>query len=187
MLKHKAYLALALFGVISLSACGVASGDEPASPKTNWDAPLIDGVSQPSVAAAQGLVRFKIVSPAIGTPALIQVDSPAQMPENERTVAFVFHTAAYGTVVVEESEQGDWTLDRFRARASAPVAQAGNASSTPGPGLHPFQMVPVRKTSGLLATSGEVGSIMWIENGVLFRILGPSVTTEQVQKLAAQF
>lgn len=169
---------------MSLSACAAGRGDHPAGPATNWNAPLIDGITEPSVAAAQELVRFKVVAPGFGAPVSIQVDDPSRMPESERSVAFVFHLATYGTVVVEEGEQGGWTLARMRERASEPVSQG--SSSTAGPYVYPFEMVPVRQTDGLLAKSGGAGSIMWIENNMLFNIFGPSITPEQVQALAAQ-
>jgi len=186
-MRNRAVLVIGLVAVMSVSACIAGGGDRPAAPATNWNAPLADGITVPSVAAAQALVRFRVIAPAFGAPALIQVDDPALgMPESERTVAFVFHLAGYGIVVVEESEQGGWTLARFRDRANTPVAQGPSPS---GPNVYPFQMVPVRQTEGLLARSGGEGSItsiMWIEKSTLFRILGPSITPEQVQALAAQ-
>jgi hypothetical protein len=106
-------------------------------------------------------------------PALIQVDDPAQVPVDDRTVAFVYQLPAAGTVVVEE-RNAHLTLTELRRRADAPGVPADA-----------FQMVPVRATRGLLVSGNGIGGLLWVEGGVLFDITGPSVSPSQVQALAA--
>lgn len=183
-LKRTTIVAAGIGVALTMIGCGTARGEELTKPEVNWEAPLIDGVSQPSVAAAQSLVRFKVVAPAFGTPALIQVDDPARMPESQRTVAFVFHTAD-GTVVVEESAQGGWTVARLKERANTPIVQAASSSAPSGVAVRPFRMVPARQTEALLGNSGSLG-IMWIEDGTLFQMFGPSVTPAQLQSLVVK-
>jgi hypothetical protein len=69
-------------------------------------------------------------------PALIQVDDPAQVPVDDRTVAFVYQLPAAGTVVVEE-RNAHLTLTELRRRADAPGVPADA-----------FQMVPCARREG---------------------------------------
>jgi hypothetical protein len=127
-----------------------------------------------SVTQAARYVHFKVREPRFASrPALIQVEDPAQVPVDDRTVAFVYHLPAAGTVVVEE-RSAHLTLAELRRRADAP-----------GVPVDAFQMVPVRATEGLLVSGNGIGGLLWIEGGVLFDITGPSVSPSQVQSLAA--
>jgi hypothetical protein len=158
-------------------------------PPINWDAPLMDGITEPSLQPVQAVVPFALVQPAFGTPDLIQVDDPSGVPADELTVAFVYHLASYGTVNVEEREPGYWTLDQMQQRADEPIPTAQGATDTPTPGstasIDPFTMVPVRGTMGLLVQGQGLGRIIWNEGGTQFDITGPTLTPDQTLELAA--
>jgi hypothetical protein len=176
-----------LIGCMSLIATGCGgqqAEDRPAEPATNWSAPLTDGVSVPTIIAAQRLVSFRVISPSFGgTPSLIQVDDPNQMQVNQRSVAMVFRLPDYGTVDVRESSAAGWTIEREKQRANEPVLQPGASPAK----AYPFKMVAVKTTSGLLSASGERATLQWIDGNTLFYIFGPNLTASQVEALAERF
>ena len=141
----------------------------------NWDSPLVDGVQMSSVADAQPHVAFQIVLPGFLQPDLIQIDDPTQVSPDEETVAFVFHTTNYGTVVLQESEPNGWTVGQMQARANDANAPAGA-----------FQMVKVKGIDALLIQGSGIGRVMWLKNGVLFNLTGNQISPQQVQNLASQ-
>jgi hypothetical protein len=167
--------------LVVLAACGRGAPEdqppppaEPGRPPSNWEVPLHGGRIVASATQAAHHVHFTVHMPQFASrPALIQVDDPAQVPLNERTVAFVYHLPAAGTVVVQE-RSAHLTLTDLRQRADAP-----------GVPTDAFQMVPVRATQGLLVSANSIGGLLWIEGGVLFDITGPTVSRSQVQALAA--
>jgi hypothetical protein len=167
--------------LVLLAACGrSAPGDQPppsaasGRPPSNWEVPLHGGRIVASAKQAAHYVHFTVHQPRLAIrPALIQVEDPAQVPAEERTVAFVYHLPASGTILVEE-RSAHLTLADLRRRADAP-----------GVAKDAFQMVSVRSTQGLLVSGNSIGRLLWIQGGVLFDIIGPSVSPSQVQALAA--
>jgi len=135
-MRRLALLLLLVLAGVPLASCASPNGDqgfpttqttegsEEGGPPINWESPLSDGVELPSTAAAQILLTFNAVAPRFGEPVLIQVDDPSLVSPAEATLAFVFHLESYGTVLVEERAQGDWTVDQMKARADDPNAPA---------------------------------------------------------------
>jgi hypothetical protein len=166
---------------VLLTGCGRdVPGDQPppaAAPggaPINWEVPLHGGRIVASVKQAARHVHFTVHKPRFAIrPALIQVDDPAQVPVEERMVAFVYHFPASGTILVEE-RSAHLTLADLQQRADAPDVPKDA-----------FQLVAVRATQGLLVSGNGTGGLLWIEGGVLFDITGPKVDPSQVQALAA--
>jgi hypothetical protein len=159
---------LLVLAALVLAACAKTPHE---GPPINWDAPFGSAApSYPNADSADKALPFKVVVPAWGTPDLIQtIPEAALAGPSDQVVALVYHLKNEGTVNVEESLPGSWSLDRMIQTASD---HAG------------FQMVPLRRTQGMLVEGNGVGRIMWIENGLMFDITGPSVTTDQVLALA---
>src|SRR6266487_781887 len=155
--------------LVLLAACGRSAPEDqpppaakPGGPPSNWEVPLHGSRIVASAKQAARHVHFSVREPHFASrPALIQVDDPAQVPVDDRTVAFVYHLPAAGTVVVEE-RSAHLTLAELRQRADAPGVPADA-----------FQMVPVRATEGLLVSGSGISGLLWTEGGVLFDITGP--------------
>src|SRR6266542_27528 len=155
--------------LVLLAACGRSAPEDqqppaakPGGPPSNWEVPLHGSRIVASAKQAARHVHFSVREPHFASrPALIQVDDPAQVPVDDRTVAFVYHLPAAGTVVVEERSP-HLTLAELRQRAAAPGVPADA-----------FQMVPVRATEGLLVSGSGISGLLWTEGGVLFDITGP--------------
>ena len=47
-------------------------------------------------------------------------------------------------------------------------------------------MVPLGNGQALLASQGGIGAEVWVQDGVLFSIDGPTITPDQVQALSTQ-
>lgn len=144
-------------------------------PPINWETPYRAGIMVASPSEAETHVDFHVRAPAFGRdPERIQVSDPDQVARQERSVAMVFSLPRFGQVVVKQ-QLPHLTLDDLRRRADSPDAPADA-----------FRMVSVRGTEGLLVSWEGVGRLTWIEGGVLFDILGRTISPDQVQELAAQ-
>ncbi len=118
--------------LVLLAACGRSAPEDqpppaakPGGPPSNWEVPLHGSRIVASAKQAARHVHFSVREPHFASrPALIQVDDPAQVPVDDRTVAFVYHLPAAGTVVVEE-RSAHLTLAELRQRADAPGVPIG--------------------------------------------------------------
>lgn len=154
-----------------------------AGPPIDWEQPFSNlGVTFPTVEEANAVLPFKIVVPNLPGPDLIRTISPEVAAMRDRVVALVYHLPAPGTVWVAESLPGgknvEWLKKFVAARANDPWR---DPEAPPA-----YQMVPLRGTEGMLVKGNGVGRIIWIENGILFDITGPTVSPEQVMAIAQE-
>lgn len=151
-------------------------------PPIDWNHPL-GGSDFPSVAAAQKVIPFTIVTPRWGQPDVVETLDPAN-PAEVQIVALIFHLPEEGSVVVEEQLQGMDSVDHLRQLAETNYGSVGHEPS-PSPGTpDPVQLVPLRGTYGLLIQGNGIGRIIWLEGGLKFDITGPTVSPDQVLALA---
>ena len=157
------------------------SADGVAGPPVDWERPFGEtGPTFPTPADANAVLPFSVVIPDLPRPDLIQTLPPTAVARKEQVVALVYHLPEAGIVVVEESLPGDrslgWMRETVAGHANDPV---DDPTAPPA-----FQMVEIRDTEGMLVQGNGVGRIIWIEDGVLFDISGPTVTPEQVLAIA---
>ena len=98
----------------------------------------------------------------------------------EKSVALVYQFPEEGTVLIQESLPGDWSIAQMRETVEAHANEPDGDPTAP----RAFQMVGVRSTEGLLVQAHNVGRIMWIEDGILFDITGPTISPDQVLAIA---
>lgn len=187
---------IALLALLMLAAVGCArstptSREGPPADAEGYGGPPIDwthplgGPDFPSVAAAQKLIPFNIVTPRWGQPDVVEtLPDQANVPPEAQIVALIFHLPEEGTVVVREQPQGIDSVDHLRQLADTDYGSVGRTPS-PSPGTpDPFQLVPLRGTYGLLIQGNGIGRIIWLEGGLKFDITGPTVSPDQVLALA---
>jgi hypothetical protein len=167
----------------------------PLRPSIEWERPF--GKSGPEFAGAasvNAVLPFKMRMPSFGQPDLIQTIPPDAVPASEQVVALVFHLTEEGTILLKEQLPGEMSLKAFETIASAHAGEPADSDDptdrtkhivSPGAEVAPaYQIVEVRGTSGLLVQGYGIGRIIWIEDGILFDMTGPSVTPTQVLALA---
>jgi hypothetical protein len=172
---------LSLIVAIAAPACTGVSRAPDEGPPIDWERPFHEtGPTFATPVEANAVLPFKVVVPSLPGPNLIQTLPPASVPKDEQVVALVYHFPGAGTVVIQESLPGDkdlgWLRETVAAHADEPVDDPAAPQA--------FRIVDIRKTEGMLIQGNGVGRIVWIEDGLLFDITGPTVTPEQVLAIA---
>lgn len=189
--KVIALLTLLMVAAAGCARSGPTSREGPPAEAEGYGGPPIDwthplgGLDFPSVAAAQDVIAFHIVTPRWGQPDVVEtLADPTKMPPEMQVVALVFHLPEEGTVLLREQPQGDDSLDHLKQAADTNFGSVGREPSS-GPGTpDPVQLVPLRGTYGLLIQGNGIGRIIWLEGGLKFDITGPTVSPDQVLALA---
>ncbi len=192
VLLMRRVLVTLLVVVASLAACGrTPRGDQPGggsagqsdpnegAPNIDWLHPLGGGITLSEASAASTYVSFKVVDPGLGSPTLIQVDDPSEVDSNSRMVAFVYNMPKDGVVNVEEQQAAPGMAENLVARAKAYAA-----TPSPAPSDAQFEMVPLGKGQALLVSRDGVGAEVWVQDGVLFQVTGPTLAPDRAQDLA---
>lgn len=151
------------------------SGEQPPAP--NWKDP-IGGVPMASVAAAQLHVPFRVRVMPGPRPYRILIAPRRPRPA---TIVILQYRTSFGLVDVYE-ETPQVTARQFRRVIAQWVALNGNSGTsgaTAGVSLH-------HRYPALLSTTqdGRRSEIEWIEAGVEFVILGPSLSKQDCIRLA---
>lgn len=153
-----------------------------AYPSIDYDHPLFgEGVEVASVADAQSRVTFDVYTPRIAHNPHIFVSSTLDDP-NLALVYFVFDDDRYGRLVVAEGHPEVADPASRLAGYEALVATNGQ------PDVHSIaEIVYIR--GGIPALRGHAdfndhGTIEWVEDGVQFKIMGPSITQEEATAAA---
>ena len=181
MRRRTLLIALCLFG----AACGAdqarQSPPEREGPQVNWDNP-IHGIVVDSIQAAQQMVSFTIYQPnALGIQRPLLVTGPFESTPDQRAIAFLYDTAAYGEVVILE---GPPEVNRADWDAMLDTQVANNSL----PGTHgAAEIVTIRGSLRALRYSSETGAtavLQWLQGTVEFWVEGPTLSPAQVVEIA---
>jgi hypothetical protein len=154
----------------------------PGPPAINWDNP-IEGVAVDSVAGAQAMVHFKVISPeGLGVPIGIYVTNPEAAQVNDRVVAFVYQTDFYGLVDVQEHIP-DMGVDGYQADLERLAGLSGS------PGVRGSgELAQIRNGTTALITTAEGGGlsdIRWLQDqSIEVLVRGPNLDAAQVEEIA---
>jgi hypothetical protein len=180
-------IALIVIGLLVFPACarartGAGKSAAPTStesasvrpdfPPISWKDPL--GYRPDSLSSAEADLALTPVVPAdLGDPAAISETDPSQTPKGDRALAFVYDDPKYGgRYYVEESVP---TLTQKHLEDLATCQPGETGCSTKG-----WSLVAIRHglTALLIYAPSEVSeatSLMWIENGVMFIVMGRGI------------
>ncbi len=171
-------------GTSSLSTSIESEAVSPDFPPISWNDPL--GYQPDSLASAESDLAFTPVVPAgLGDSAAISENDPSETPKSDRSLAFVYDDLKYGgTYFVEESIP---TLTQNHLEDLATCQPGETGCSTKG-----WSLVTIRDgvTALLIYAPREVSeatSLTWIENDIMFVVMGPrdSLTDSNALAIAA--
>lgn len=199
LLRGTRLVSLALVAGLVLVSCGRSTlGDHPPAPQAgsstgegtngvvapsiDWSAPLRDGIALNNAADLGPYVPFTVVDPRLGTPSLIQVDDPTQVPPDLRLVAFVYdNLSGYGLINIEEQQAPPGMEQNLEQRAADSAA-----TPSPDPSAAQFHILSINGQNVLLGSQLNHASTLWVQGGVLFEVTGPDLTPDQATTLATQ-
>jgi hypothetical protein len=154
-------------------------------PDQDWDNPIL-GTVAPSIAAATKQVSFNpLVPKGLGNPIriLVQAANPNVV---QRSLAFLYDTAAYGRVVILEWLPQISASDYAASLQSLPARRAADpAASIPGSGY--LDTVTIRGGIVALRTQPDdqsTADLRWVEGSVVVNLSGPTLNHDQVVELA---
>jgi len=180
LLNRSAFLCVALLLVIgslvhwfvsapirTTAAVTAEAQDVGGDPPADWNNPFVDGVRLTGVAAAAAHLRFIPAAPAsVGVPrdVFIHAGAPNRAAQ---ALGLVYDGVPYGRFIVQE-EPTRMTQEQLESLAK-PCESAGCQGSwtvtTLGDG-----------TRVLLIASSVSDGVLWLRDGVLFNVYGPSAT-----------
>ena len=170
---------------LSLDAANVTPPPLVLGPDQDWDNPIL-GTVAPSIAAATKQVSFNpLVPKGLGNPIriLVQAANPNVV---QRSLAFLYDTAAYGRVVILEWLPQISASDYAASLQSLPARRAADpAASIPGSGY--LDTVTIRGGIVALRTQPDdqsTADLRWVEGSVVVNLSGPTLNHDQVVELA---
>ncbi len=151
-------------------------------PLLDWNHPLGNAPSEPSIAAAQASLPFTIQLPQdLGDPISVFANAPPNLPDGA-AVALVYDTKAYGRVVVLEQ------LPDVPDPASRLKSYQTAVSYNGQPDVHgTATLVTIHGDVPALITTSEdksMSDISWVENEVETFVRGPSLTADEATTIA---
>jgi hypothetical protein len=186
-------IALLVIGLLVFTACGTEVGPRlanteasvrPDFPPISWNDPL--GYQPDSLSSAEADLAFPPIVPAdLGDPVAISETDPSRTPKADRALAFVYDDPTYGGRYYVEESVPTITQKHLEDLVTCQPGETG--CSTKG-----WSLVTIRHglTALLIYAPSEVSeatSLMWIENGVMFIVMGPrdSLTDSDALSIAA--
>ena len=151
----------------------------------DWDNKCMGDVADSLDRQSTGVSYDAYVPKSLGTPIRIVVcpplDQVSASQAGDRAVVLIYDDETYGRVIFEQYPFRD--TDSFPIKAARVVGAAN-----PGPGVE-LKIVTIR--GGLTAILTNDSSrkpsrshVIWVENGMWFTVLGPTLTSDQVLTIA---
>jgi hypothetical protein len=175
-------LAVLMIGAVACAASGGAqkalTGGEAADfwSQAPWHG---GGVQVASPADAQQQLPFHMLTPRAPDGLRGIYLPPGGRPSDLMAVWFVYKSAKYGWVWVSQSLPDVSDPAQRQAGWGDDVAHDGD------PGAPQCEVTTIRgATQSLLCTSDSGGTLEWVEDGVQFRIMGPTLTRQDLLGLA---
>jgi hypothetical protein len=152
----------------------------PDFPPISWNDP--HGYRPDSLSSAEADLAFAPVIPELGDPSAISETNPSQTPKADRALAFVYDDPKYGGRFYVEELVPTLTQEHLEELATCQPGETG--CSTMG-----WSLFTIRDgvTALLIYAPSEVSeatSLMWIENGIMFIVMGPSNSSTDSDALA---
>jgi hypothetical protein len=187
-----------LLGCLLLSSCGqpsvkagggdLASAPTPSGPafdmvEPDFSAPVPNSETASDLDSAVALLPYEpLVPKGLGQPSRILVSRADTFAPADRAIGFVYDTPDFGRVDVVEHLQSI-SPQEYDAENKALLAENGKPTTHGS-----VQIINVRDGQQALITTSEDGKlseIFWLERSNLeISILGPSLTSDDCQKLA---